>query len=64
MTLDLAKTNTANAGRKVFAGREGERRGECEHQMCADHTLCMACMVCSHHPNHTPSLSQLHADGM
>ena len=32
--------------------------------MCADHTLCMVCMVCSHHPNHTPSLSQLHADGM
>ena len=31
--------------------REGERRGECEHQMCADHTLCM---VCSHHPkSHT-----------
>ena len=22
------------------------------------------CMVCSHHPNHTPALSQLHADGM
>ena len=21
--------------------------------MCADHTLCMACMACSHHPNHT-----------
>ena len=32
---------------------EGERRSECGHQMCADHTLCMACMACSHHPNHT-----------
>ena len=21
--------------------------------MCADHMVCMACMVCSHHPNHT-----------
>ena len=41
------------------AAREGE--GRSEHQMCADYTLCMAC---THHPNHTPSLSQLHADGM
>ena len=32
--------------------------------MCADHTLCMVCMACSHHSNHTPALSQLHADGM
>ena len=21
--------------------------------MCADHTLCMVCMVCTHHPNYT-----------
>ena len=32
---------------------EGERRSECGHQMCADHTLCMVCMVCTHHPNYT-----------
>ena len=32
---------------------EGERRSEGGHQMGADHTLCMACMMCSHHPNHT-----------
>ena len=43
------------------AAREGEGRSEGEHQMCADYTLCMAC---THHPNHTPSLSQPHADGM
>ena len=35
------------------AGR-GERRSGCEREMCAaDHTLCMACMVCTHHPNYT-----------
>ena len=32
---------------------EGERRSGSEHEMGADHTLCMVCMVCTHHPNYT-----------
>ena len=55
---------TALPAQTEWDSGEGERRSEGGHQMCADHTLCMVCMVCSHHPNHTPSLSQLHADGM
>ena len=37
-------------------GREGVSAGI----RCVQITVCM---VCSHHPNHTPALSQLHADG-